>query len=170
MKYYSIYLVLFSILTFSCNNKPEINFTHQPPVDYEVYGEKIIINSASTTIEDVTIDLFYYLGTDIHDQTTLEEAMSVSGYLGTKAIYRKTAEDEKATIDWGESSGTFAGSSATGGPDFFRGMVISLFAKEHSIPQTEESLKLATHTLILEKIDFPVPLHPKWGWHEYFRE
>jgi hypothetical protein len=167
IKKHQILLVLIIFSLVACNNDNNFvetsTFIHQPAVDYKIYGKKIIIDSSSVTVDGISLELLYYCKYDFPESPEkgmhIEAALKESGNINYMAIYRKTAEDDNHFISW--SNGNAA--TITGGKDFFKGIVIYLFDPKQQITNKDESLKLATHTFVLENIDFPIPLYPERG-------
>ena len=141
--------------------------TYRQIIHYNTYRQiihsvKIIIDSSSVTVDGICLELLYYCKYDFPESPEkgmhIEAALKESGNINSMAIYRKTAEDDKHFVSW--SNGNAA--TITGGKDFFKGIVIYLFDPKQQITNKDESLKLATHTFVLENIDFPIPLYSEW--------
>jgi hypothetical protein len=166
MQTYQVLLILTAFSFLACNNDNNSfqadTFIHQPAIDYEVYGKKVIINSSSITVDGIYLELLYYCKYDFPESPEkgmhIETAIKTSGKTNCMAIYRKTAEDEEHFISWSKGNAT----ATVGGKNFLKGAVIYFFDPTQEIKTEDESLKFATHTFVLENIDFPIPLYPEW--------
>jgi hypothetical protein len=163
MKYVILLITILISLSACSNEEQPPTLRHQPAVDYQVYGKEILIDSATIQVDGIQLALLYYCkysSPEDPNKMHIEAALKTSGQISTMAIYRKKATDKKHFISWSTSHNA---SSITGGKDFFEGMVIYVFAPGEKIEQRDESLQQATHTFILPKIDFPIPLYPEWS-------